>query len=63
MFSKLDSTKYSYKLYTTTEVIHGTIPSYQINYSPARYNQNLLLPTKLTLEQTNQVMKKLNLIQ
>ena len=62
-FSKGDSTSYSYKLYTITEVIHDTLPSYRINYLPERYNQNLLLPTKLSLEQNNQVMKKLNLTQ
>ena len=63
VFSKGDSTNFSYKLYTITEVIHDTIPSYRINYLPERYNENLLLPTKLTLEENNQVMKKLNLIQ
>ena len=63
VFSKGDSTNYSYKLYTITEIIHDTIPSYRINYLPERYNENLLLPTKLSLEQNNQVMKKLNLIQ
>ena len=63
VFSKGDSTNYSYKLYTITEVIHDTIPSYRIDYLPERYNQNLLLPTKLSLEQNNQVMKELNLIQ
>ena len=63
VFSKGDSTNYSYKLYTITEVIHDTIPSYRIDYLPERYNENLLLPTKLSLEQNNEVMKKLNLIQ
>ena len=63
VFSKGGSTNWSYKLYTITEVIHDTIPSYRINYLPERYNENLLLPTKLTLEKNNQVMKKLNLIQ
>ena len=63
VFSKGDSTNWSYKLYTMTEVIHNTIPSYQIHYLPERYNQNLLLPTKLSLEENGQVMKKLNLIQ
>ena len=61
--SKGDSTNYSYKLYTITEVIHDTIPSYRLNYLPERYNQNLLLPSKLTLVENNHVMKKLNLIQ
>ena len=63
VFSKGDSTNWSYKLFTITEVIHDTIPSYRINYLPERYNENLLLPTKLTLEENNQIMKELNLIQ
>ena len=63
VFSKGDSTNYSYKLYTITEVIHDTIPSYRINYLPERYNENLLLPTKLSLEQNNKIIKDLNLIQ
>ena len=63
VFSKGDSTNWSYKLYTITEVIHDTIPSYRINFLPERYNENLLLPTKLSLEENNQVMKELNLIQ
>ena len=62
VFSKGDKL-YSYKLYTITEIKHDTIPSYRIDYLPERYNENLLLQTKLTLEQNNQVMKKLNLIQ
>ena len=63
VFSKGDSTNYSYKLYTITEVIHDTIPAYRINYLPERYNENLLLPTKPSLEQNNKIMKELNLIQ
>ena len=63
VFSKGDSTNYSYKLYTITEVIHDIIPSYRIDFLPERYNENLLLPTELTLEENNQVMKKLNLFQ
>ena len=57
------STSYSYKLYTITEVIHNTIPSYRINFLPERYNQNLILPTKLTLDEKNKVRKELNLIE
>ena len=63
VFSKGDSTNYSYKIYTITEVIHDTIPSYRIDYLPERYNENLLLPTKLSLDENNEVMKKSNLIQ
>ena len=63
VFSKGDSTNWSYKLYTITEVIHDTIPSYRIDYLSERYNENLLLPTRLSLEENTQVMKELNLIQ
>ena len=49
LFSKGDSTNWSYKLYTITEVINDTIPSYRIDYLPERYNENLLLPTKLSI--------------
>ena len=63
VFSKGDSTNYSYKLYTITEVIHDTIPSYRNDYLPERYNENLLLPTKLSLDENNKIMKELNLIQ
>ena len=63
VFSKGDSTNYSYKLYTITEIIYVTIPSYRVDYLPERYNENLLLPSKLTLDENNHVMKKLNLIQ
>ena len=50
VFSKGDSTNYSYILYTITEVLHDTIPSYRIDHSPESYNENLLLPTKLSLD-------------
>ena len=51
------------KLYTIIEVIHDIILTYRINYLAERYNENLLLPTKLTLDENNKVMKELNLIQ
>ena len=63
VFSKGDSTNFSYKLYTITEIIHDTIPSYRIDYLPERYNENLLLPTKITLDENIKIMKELNLIQ
>ena len=49
VFGKGDSTNYSYNLYTETEVIFDTIPSYRIDFSPDRHNENLLLHTNLTL--------------
>ena len=63
VFSKGDSTNWSYEFYTINEVLYNTFPSYRINFLPERYNENLLQPTKLSLEQNNQVMKELNLIQ
>ena len=45
------------------EVIHDTIPSHRMDYLPERYNGNLLLPTKLSLEENNKFMKELNLVQ
>ena len=63
VFSKGDSTNWSYKLYTITEVIPDIISSYRIDYLPERYNQNLILPTKLTLDENYKIMKELNLIQ
>ena len=62
VISKGDSTNYSYKLHTVTEVLHNTILSYRLSYLTERYNENLLLPPNLTLDENNQVMKKLNLI-
>ena len=62
-FSKGDSTNYSYNLYTRTKIVHDSVPSYRIDYLPERYNEKLLLPTKLSLEENNEVMKNMNLIQ
>ena len=63
VFRKGGSTNYSYELYTITEVIYKTIPSYPINYLPERHNRNLLRSTKLTVNENNQIMKELNLYQ
>ena len=61
MFSKSDTTNWSYKLYKITEIINDTIPSYKINNSPERYNESLLKKTKLTSKENYSVMKKLRL--
>ena len=63
VFSKVDGPNNSYNFYTKAEVIQDTIPSpHRINYLPERHEENLILPTKITLDENNQVMKKLNLI-
>ena len=63
VFSNGDSTNWSYKLYTIKKITHDTIPSYRINYLLERSNEKLVLPSKQTLEQNNQVMKEPNLVQ
>ena len=60
-FSKGDTTNWSYKLYKITEIINDTIPSYNIDNLPERYNESLLKKTDLTLKENNAVMKKLNI--
>ena len=63
VFSKGESTNWSYILNTITEVIQDRVASDRINYLPERYKQNLLLPTKMTFDENNKAMRKLNLIQ
>ena len=63
VFSKGDSTNWSYILYTITQVIHDTIPSYRIGLLSERKNENLLKSTNLTHDENNKFLKKLNLIQ
>ena len=61
-FSKGDTTNWSYKLYKITEIIKDTIPSYHIDNLSERYNESLLKKTELTMEENDNVMKKLNII-
>ena len=42
VFSNGDSTNWSFNLYTITEIIHDTVPSYRIDYLPERYKETLL---------------------
>ena len=63
VFSGGDTTNWSYEIYTKTEVIQDTIPSYSIKYSPQWYQDNLIGPSELGLNETKQVMEELNLIQ
>ena len=46
-----------------TKITYDTFLSYRMHYLPKRYNENLLLPTKLTLDENNQVLEGLTLIQ
>ena len=61
MFSKSDTTNWSYKLYKITEIINDTIPAYKINNLSERYNESLLKKTELTKKENDNVMKKLNI--
>ena len=60
-FSKGDTTNWSYKMYKTTEISNDTIPSYHIDSLPERCNESLLKNTELSLKQSKDVMKALNL--
>ena len=61
MFSKSDTTNWSYKLYKITEIINDTIPVYKINKLSERYNESLLKKTELTMKENDNVMKKLRI--
>ena len=61
IFSKGGTTNWSYRLYKITEIINDTIPSYKIDNLPQRYNESLLKKTELTLKETDNVMKTLNI--
>ena len=61
MFSKSDTTNWSYKLYKISEIIKDTIPSYHIDNLPERYNESLLKKTDLSMKENDNVMKKLNI--
>ena len=62
-FSKGDSTTWSFNFITVTEVVQDRIPSNRIKNLPERYNQSLLLSTKLSLDEKIEDMGELNLIQ
>ena len=49
-FSKGDTTTWSYILYTITEIIIDTIPSYKTDKLNERYNKSLLKRTNLSLK-------------
>ena len=61
MFSKGDTTNWSYKLYKVTEIINVTIPSYHIDNLKERYNESLLKSTELTMKENNGNMEKLKI--
>ena len=63
VFNEGDSTNWSHILYTITEVIDDSNPSYRTDYLPESYNENLLRSAKLSLDENDQNMKKLILIQ
>ena len=61
IFSKGDTTNWSYKLYKITEIINDTIASFKIDNLSERYNESLLIKTELTMKENNDVMKKLKI--
>ena len=63
VFSQGDSTNWSFRFYTITEVNHDTITSYSIKVLPEKYIKSLSKRTQVCLDKNSQVMKRLNLIQ
>ena len=61
MFSKSDTTSWSYKIYEITDIINVTTPTYHIHNLPERYKEALLKNTELTMKKYKDVMKNLNL--
>ena len=61
IFSKGDSTNWSYELYFFTAILDDTVPSYRINYLPERYNESLLQKSKLSFVENDNFIKTLNI--
>ena len=61
-FSEGDMTNWGYKLCKSAEIVNDTIPSYNIDNLPERYNESLLKKTELTIKENDKVMKKLIII-
>ena len=60
-FSKGDAIIWSFELNKTREIISHTIPIYGIDSLPESYNETLLKKTEKTLEENEEVMKKLKI--
>ena len=50
IFSKGDTTNWSYKLYKITEINNDTIPSYKMDNLKERYNENFLKKNRVIKE-------------
>ena len=61
MFSKSDTTNWSFIFYEITEIFIDTIPSYKIDYLPERNIEALLEKKNLSLKENKDVNKALNL--
>ena len=61
MFSRGDTTDWSYNMYKITEIFLDTLPSYKIDNLKKRYNEALLKKTDSSLKENEEVMNKTNL--
>ena len=61
-FSKGDTTNWSHKLSTLTEIVSDTIPSYHINKLRESDNETLLKKSELTMDKNRKVMKKIKFV-
>ena len=60
IFSKGDTTNWSYKMYKMTDIINDAIPNYHIDNLPERYNEASLKKTELTMRENKGTLKTLN---
>ena len=63
MFSKSDTTTWSYKLYEIKKIIKDTFGSCRLDVLPERYNEALVKKNRVNNEKNNEVMKKIKLNQ
>ena len=61
MFSRGDTTDWSYNMYKITEIFLDTLPSYKTDNLKKRYNEALLKKTDSSLKENEEVMNKTNL--
>ena len=61
IFSKGDTTNWSYKLSKITELFNYTIPSYKTDNLQERHNVALLKKTERTMKENKDVMKNINI--
>ena len=61
IFSKGDTTNWSYKLCEITDIVNDTMPSYRTDNLQECYKEAFLKKTEFSIKENNNVMKKSNI--